>query len=333
MVFRIYILFIALLGNLYLAPFAGAETHPKAECPFSYKLPGEIKSFLEIQSGKKQRAQLVEWRVECRLDSLLVSLSSFCQIETTIPHRRICQKTSRWNNKDTISISTPLSGTGTEVRYLAIAPNDFFLSVRAKVKSDKNGPLVEEALQTVIKLALSVRMDIRGSTPTVPDLTTAVRGVEKISTMNAPYKDTDCPFAFSLPKDLVLKTKRLPNLVYYSSRTSHTPLARLSLGCGSNRQSHYLYLLKAIRCIVEPAPPHRRICIPSKRWNGIEKLQIVTVGETSMIQYLVYTPQDHWLFMEVSFDKSADKADIENSLAIVQTMVQNMRYAPASKNR
>jgi len=293
MVFRIWILFIAVLGNLYLAPFAGAESHPKTECPFSYKLPGEIKSFLDIQSGKKQRAQLVEWRVECRLDSPIIGfsdLSSFCQIETTIPHRRICQKTSRWNNTDTISISTPLLGTGTEVHYLAIAPNDFFLSVRAKVKSDKNGPLVEEALQTVIKFALSVRMNIARSTPIVPDLTAPLRGVEKVSKMDAAYTDVNCPFEFSLPKNLVLKTKRLPNLVYYSSRTSHTPLARWSLGCGSNRQSHYLYLLKAIRCIVEPAPPHRRICIPGKRWEGIEKLQIVTVGETSMIQYLVYTP-------------------------------------------
>ena len=342
MVFRILILFIALLGNLYLSPFVGAELYPKTECPFSYKLPSEIKSFLDIQSVKKQRAQLVRWKVECRTPQPkgFNFLYSLCQIEPTKPHRRICQKTSRWNNTDAISIDKSLIGTGTDVRYLAIAPNDSHLIIWAKVNSDKNGPLVEKTLQTMIEFALTVRIDIGESTSTTADTVAASRKKSSVPSAGVVYKDTNCPFEFSLPKILVPKIKRLPNFVYYSGRT---PLAKWSLGCGSTPQSHYSYLLKGIRCNVEPTPPHRRICMRSKRWDGVERLQTVTPREksikettirrTPLIQYLVYTTQDHWLFMEISFDKSANKADVENFLAVVQTIVQKMRYTPAPTSK
>ncbi len=321
MVHRILIFVTLVLPIFSIVSLANAKTPAVAECPFSYVLPEEIKPLLNLSLKDLQKHPVI-WIVECRQRLTLERLRpvSFCRIDPTPPHRRICSTTSRWDNRDIIIEEKK---GWTDIIYSAEGPNDYQLIIRPIIKLDADDALVEETRQKILKISTSVH--VKNVTPPFPVVT--IKDPVPLPNLFVVKKDVDCPFDFKLPESYVAKITRIRRSLTYSGQLDSATWVVL---CSNDPESHthLKHLLVGSNCNIETTPPHYKICRRSKRWDGSEQLNLQKLGWQTTISYQAYTSQDQWMLLSVSFDRHAGQAVIERTLEIVQAIAASVKPDP-----
>ena len=316
--YRILIFAIVVFVDFCAVPSANAEAHVLVGCPFSYELPEEIEPLLNLSSRDREKHSVV-WRVSCRQRPPIELAFSqfFCRFEPTPPHRQICNKTSRWNNRDSI---IEIKKGWTDITYSAEGPNGYQLFIRAEVKPYGDDDLVEETRQKILKISTSVH--VKNGKPPLPEITKTYSNA--LPELFAVKKDALCPFEFKLPKSYVAKITRFPMSLVYSGQFE---LATWGIICSNDPSSHthHKHLLEDTSCYIETTPPHHKICWRSRRWGGTEQLLLSKFDWQTNIQYQAYTSQDQWLLVGVKFDRQADQTMIKKTLEIVQAIAKSVK--------
>ena len=325
---------LAILTVSAPALLADDKAPSATECPFSYELPGEIIPIgtLRGKDRKAARLQPVVWNVDCYpvsrevTDPSRVQLTfSTCFIEPMRPHRRVCPVTNRWNGLDKIwAVTLSTDPPSTRVEYVASSSDDYFLSIKADVKSKEHGGLVKQTLSTVVKVAASVRHKPRS--PSSPDrFSLATTATDTAAPDMVAFKATDgCPFDFKLPKEFAPKMESVSKGAHGRGELKSGSWSML---CSSDPESHaHLHsLLDGLSCRVEPTPPHHQICARSKRWDGTDRLTLNTIEGKTKVLYQTYNANDHWLVFLINLDKHAGHAVIENAVSLAQAVSRSVK--------
>ena len=316
------------------------EKVPSAtECPFSYELPDDIKPVVNLYAKTRQagRLQSVVWSADCHPVSSSATLPPTrgtswiqrtfltCVIEPTPPHRRICPTTSRWNDLDKIWIlTTQTDPPSTIVEYVASSSDDYFLSIKAEVKSKEYDALMKQTLSEIVKVAASVQLTSKSPltserhSPAITVKDTPVPAMVAIKPISG------CPFEFELPGEV---TPNMDGDVEWTSGKGQLKSGRWVMVCGSDpvTNAHLRRTLDRLSCRVETTPPHHQICARSKRWNGTDRVTILTVDGRSTVEFNAYTADDQLLLFAITLEKHADQSLIEHAVGVAQAVSRSVK--------
>ncbi len=328
---------IAILTASFSALLADEKASSMTECPFSFELPSDIRPVKSLYTRETQDDPVV-WIVDCspipplreyRSSVKWAHLTYFtCFIEPAGPHRRVCPTTNRWNGLDKIwAVTLSTDPPSTRVEYVASSSDDYFLSIKADVKSKEHGGLVKQTLSTVVKVAASVRHKPRS--PSSPDrFSLATTATDTAAPDMVAFKATDgCPFEFKLPKEFAPKMESVSKGAHGRGELKSGSWSML---CSSDPESHaHLHsLLDGLSCRVEPTPPHHQICARSKRWDGTDRLTLNTIEGKTKVLYQTYNANDHGLVFLINLDKHAGHDLIESAVSLAQAVSRSVKPAP-----
>ncbi|MEQ1714558.1 MAG: hypothetical protein ABL907_01015 [Hyphomicrobium sp.] len=144
------------------------------------------------------------------------------------------------------------------------------------------------------------------------------------------HEDPLCPFQFGLPPYFKTESKKISDALVVSGESG---TSRVNVVCGRGRQPHFSRLLNESNCSIYPASPHRQICDRSKKWPGVETLQITKVGWSTIIQYLAYTIRDEWLFISIMFNMQIPASTIKRTLLDAQSVARSVSIMPVVDGR
>ncbi len=327
---------IAILTASFSALLADEKASSMTECPFSFELPSDIRPVKSLYTRETQDDPVV-WIVDCspipplreyRSSVKWAHLTYFtCFIEPAGPHRRVCPTTKRWNGLDKIWLVTvPTGPPSTIVEYVASSSDDYFLSIRAGVKSKEYDAWMKQTLAKVVKIAASVRRTSKNRLS--PDRLSSVTIAKDISTpaMVAFKATKGCPFEFKLPSEFTPKMERIPKGAHGGGEIKS---GRWFILCSSDPETNVLYrsTLEGLSCRVEATPPHHQICARSKRWNGSDRLTLETVEGQSKIVFQAFTARDQLLLFAITPEKHASPAVIEKAIGFAQAVSRSVNPA------
>lgn len=250
-----------------------------------------------------------------------------CAVEPMRPHRRICPTTSRWNGLDKIWVLTwQADPPSTIVEYAASSSDDYFLSIKAEVKSKEHDALMKQTVSAMVKIAASVRRTSKSPltserhSPAIAVKDTPVPAMVAIKPISG------CPFEFELPGEVAPKMDGGANWIGSKGQLKS---GRWVMLCGGDAASnaHLKRTLDGLSCRVETTPPHHQICARSKRWNGTDRLSIWTAYGQTKVEFDVYTAGGQRLYFAIGLEKAANQALIEQAVGIAQAVSRSARLA------
>lgn len=138
---------------------------------------------------------------------------------------------------------------------------------------------------------------------------------------------TECPFSFELPSDIrpvkSLYTRKTQNdPVVWSVNCSPIPLLK------EYRSSVKLVHLTYLTCFIEPTRPHRRICPTTKRWNGLDKIWVLTTQTdppSTIVEYAASSSDGYLLSIKAKVKSKEHDALMKQTLSAMVKIAASVR--------